>query len=162
MITRVMSSWSVCAAGQLIGCDRNGDGIPQFNELGPSTGFNLGTTNRYAEDLKWPVTNEFDLEFEQQLRGSLVLSTGYFYRSYRDQIGARNLAVPTSGYTPITVTEKSSGETVTVFNQDPATRGKFDTVYGNEPAQDRTFHGVDLDLQKRMPMLSADDVTPAK
>lgn len=143
-------AWGVCAPGQLVGCDRNGDLIPQFNELGPSTGFNLGTTNRYAEDLKWPVTNEFDLEFEQQLRGSLVLSTGYFYRSYRDQIGARNLAVPTSGYTPMTVTEKTSGETVTVFNQDPATRGKFDTVYGNEPAQDRTFHGVDLDIQKRM------------
>ncbi|MGC4086195.1 MAG: hypothetical protein QM736_29750 [Vicinamibacterales bacterium] len=96
------------------------------------------------------MTNEFDVEFEQQLRGSLVLSTGYFYRSYRDQIGARNLAVPTAGYTPITVTEKASGETVTVFNQDPATRGRFDTVYSNEPALDRTFHGVDLDLQKRM------------
>ncbi|MGC4086194.1 MAG: hypothetical protein QM736_29745 [Vicinamibacterales bacterium] len=40
----------MCAAGQLTGCDRNGDGIPQFDELGPSTGFNLGTTNRYAED----------------------------------------------------------------------------------------------------------------
>src|SRR5262249_40009392 len=28
--------------------DLNGDGIPQLNELGPSTGFNLGTTNRYG------------------------------------------------------------------------------------------------------------------
>ena len=34
--------WTVCAAGQTSGCDLNGDKIPQLNELGPSTGFNLG------------------------------------------------------------------------------------------------------------------------
>jgi Carboxypeptidase regulatory-like domain/TonB dependent receptor-like, beta-barrel len=142
--------WSVCAVGQVSGCDLNGDRIPQLNELGKSTGFNLGTTNRYADGYKLPHTNEADIEFEQQLPGPLVISTGYYYRAYRDQIGSRNLLVPTSGYTPLIVTEVASGRQVTVYNQDPATLGLFDTVFDNEPALDRTFHGVDLTVQKRM------------
>ena len=79
-----------------------------------------------------------------------MVSTGYYYRAYRDNLGARNLLVPTSGYVPVTVTEKSSGQTVTVYNQDPATRNQFDTVFSNEPALDRTFNGVDVTVQKRM------------
>ena len=130
--------------------DTNKDSIPQLTELGPSTGFNLGTSNRYADGAKIPHVNELDAEFEQELPGQVVVSTGYYYRGYRDNLGSRNLLVPASGYTPITVTEKSSGATVTVYNQDPNTRNKFDTVFSNEPALDRTFNGVDLNIQKRM------------
>src|SRR5262249_50239144 len=46
--------WTVCAAGQVTGCDLNGDRIPQLNELGASTGFNLGTTNSIDPNLKVP------------------------------------------------------------------------------------------------------------
>ena len=42
------------------GCDRNGDLIPQIDELGPSGGFALGSTARYADDLKYPVSNEYN------------------------------------------------------------------------------------------------------
>ena len=38
--------------------DANGDLLPQANELGPSTGFNFGTTNRFSPDLEWPVAND--------------------------------------------------------------------------------------------------------
>jgi hypothetical protein len=96
-------AWSVCAAGQASGCDLNGDKLPQLNELGPSTGFNLGTTNRYGADMKWPAVNEFSGEIEQQLPGETVVTVGYFHR----QIGiiqATNLLVPRSGYTALQVT----------------------------------------------------------
>ena len=89
--------------------DANRDLIPQLNELGPSSGFNIGTTNRYATDLKWPTTNELDFEVEQELAGKIVVGAGYFYRAYRDQIGQKNEAVPTSGYIPLTVTEVTTG-----------------------------------------------------
>ena len=127
----------------------NGDKIPQLNELGPSSGFNVGTTNRYATDLKWPTTNEFDVEIEQQL-GTVVVGAGYFYRAYRDVIGQKNEAVPTSSYIPLTVTEVTTGETVSLYNQDPATRGRFDTVFFNTPEMNKTFHGFDIHAQKRM------------
>ena len=130
--------------------DLNRDLVPQLNELGPSTGFNIGTTNRYASDLKWPTTNELDFEVEQELPGKVVVGAGYFYRGYRDVIGQKNELVPTSSYIPLTVTEVTTGQTVSLFNQDPATRGKFDTVYFNTPEMNKTFHGFDLTVQKRM------------
>ena len=142
--------WTVCAAGQTSGCDLNGDKIPQLNELGPSTGFNIGTTNRYAADLKWPSTNEIDTEFEQELPGKVVVGVGYFYRAYRNVIGQKNEKVPTSSYIPLTVTEVTTGKQVTLYNQDPATRAQFDTVFFNTPLMNKTFHGVDLSVQKRM------------
>jgi Carboxypeptidase regulatory-like domain len=142
--------WTVCAAGQVSGCDLNGDKIAQINEFGPSTGFNLGTTNRFAPGVTWPKVDEYSGEVEQQLPGNIVTSVGFFYRKTFDQIGSRNLAVPTAGYTARTVTEVSSGKTVTVYNQDPLTRGKFDVVYDNSDVLDEHFHGVDFSAQKRM------------
>jgi hypothetical protein len=142
--------WTVCAAGQTSGCDLNHDLLPQLNELGPSTGFNLGSTNHFDPDIRWPHTNEFSAEIEQQLPGQLVVSFGYHFRGLRDQIGSTNLAVPTSGYTPIIVTEVTSGQQVTVYNQDPATKGKFNTLWSNLPQLDTTFNGVDLTFNKRM------------
>ena len=95
--------------------DTNSDLIPQLSELGPSTGFNLGTTNRLNPDLNIPYTNEFAAEIEQQLGKGLVFSGGYNYRGRRQVIGATNLAVPRSSYIPLTVTEVTSGRQVTVL-----------------------------------------------
>ena len=130
--------------------DRNGDLIPQISELGPSTGFNLGTTNRYAEGLRQPIVNELSSELQQQLPGQVVVSLGYYYRGHRNMIGSANMAVPRSGYTPLSVTEVVSGRAVTVYNQDPATLGKFDVLWSNQPEQNRNFHGVDLTIRKLM------------
>lgn len=142
--------WTVCAAGQTSGCDLNADLLPQLNELGPSTGFALGTTNRYADDVKPPYSDEYAADFQQQILGDLVIGAGYYYRTHKNNIGVRNLAVPTSGYVPLNVTEVSSGQQVTVYNQAPATRGKFDNVYTNDSALDATFKGVDFTATKRM------------
>jgi Carboxypeptidase regulatory-like domain len=141
-------AWTVCAAGQTSGCDLNGDLIPQLNELGPSTGFNLGTTNRYDPDIEWPPIDEISAEIERQLPAQLVVSAGYYHREV-SVFKATNVAVPTSGYIPLQVTEKVSGRQVTVYNQDPATRGKFDVVFANDDQRDK-FNGVDLTFQKRM------------
>lgn len=130
--------------------DSNGDLIPQLSELGPSTGFNLGTTNRYADDLAQPVVNEISTEFQQELPGRVVVSAGYYYRGHRDMIGSTNVAVPRESYQPIEVTEVVSGRRVTVFNQNPAMRGQFDVLWSNQPEQNRNFHGVDLTVRKSM------------
>ena len=50
---------SRCNEAATLGCDRNGDLIPQLNELGPSSGYNLGTTARYADGYNWPNANEY-------------------------------------------------------------------------------------------------------
>ena len=39
---------------------------------------------------------------------------------------------------------------VTVYDQAPALRGKFDVLYGNYPEMDTDFNGVDITLNKRL------------
>jgi hypothetical protein len=143
-------AWTKCAAGQTSGCDLNGDLLPQLNELGPSSGFNLGVTNRLDPNLKVPYVNEIAAEIEQQLGAGIVVSAGYHYRGRRNVIGATNLLVPTSTYLPLNVTEVSSGRQVTVYNLLPALNNKFDVLYANHPELNDSFHGVDITAQKRM------------
>jgi hypothetical protein len=128
----------------------NGDRIPQLNELGASTGFNLGTTNRYDPDVERPYAIEYFTEFEQQMRGNVVVSAGFYYRGTRRLIGQKNVAVPTSSYTKMEVTEVVSGRKVTVYNQDSTLRGRFDTLWDNYPELDTTYKGVDLTVSRRL------------
>jgi hypothetical protein len=130
--------------------DRNNDLIPQLNELGASSGFNLGTTNRYNPDLKRPSINEYSAELEHQLPGNLVVSVGYFRRETRRNVGAKNVAVPMDSYIPIQVTERSSGRQLIVYNQNPALRGRFDVLWDNYDELDGNFNGVDMTFNKRL------------
>ena len=130
--------------------DLNFDKIPQLNELGASSGFNLGTTNRYDTDLKRPHSNEFSASIEHQLPGAIVVSAAYYHRETRNQIGSRNMAVPLESYTPMLVRELSSGREVTVYNQSAALRGRFDTLWDNVSELDGNYNGVDLNFRKRL------------
>jgi hypothetical protein len=141
---------SRCGEAATLGCDRNGDLIPQLNELGPSSGYNLGTTARYAEGYDWPHAREYTVEIQRQLPGNLVVSGGYTRREKRNQLGQRNVAVPMSSYQRLTVVERNSGQTVTVYNQDTALRGRLDTVWDNENEMDSTYDGGDITLNKRL------------
>ena len=143
-------AWTVCAAGQKVGCDLNGDKEPQLNEFGASSGFNAGTTNRFDPNLKQPYDLEVSAGFEQQLPANMVFSANYFFRGYRNQIAATNLAVPSSTYIPLSVTEVNSGQQLTVYNQNPALAGKFDVLFSNSPLLNSNFNGVDFSLNKRL------------
>jgi hypothetical protein len=148
--TRQWRPQSRCGEATTLGCDRNGDLVPQFSELGPSSGYNLGTTARYADGYDWPNSNEYTVEVQRQLPGNMVVTAGYVRREKRNQLGSRNMAVPASSYIPLTVTERNSGETVTVYNQDPALRGRLDTVWDNDPEMDSTYNGGDITVNKRL------------
>ena len=130
--------------------DANGDLIPQLSELGLSSGFAFGTTNRYSPTLQWPVANEYSLELQRQLPGNMVASIGYTRRETRRNVGPTNVAVPASTYIPLQVTEANSGQQVTVYNQSPALRGKFDIVWDNVAQYDTNYNGADVTLSKRM------------
>ena len=130
--------------------DANHDGIPQLNELGPSTGFNFGTTNRYSPTLTWPVANEYSVEVEHQLPWNVVVAATFTRRETRHNIGSQNMAVPLASYIPLQVTEANSGRQVTVYNQSPALIGKFDVLWDNLSALDTTYNGTDLLVNKRL------------
>jgi hypothetical protein len=130
--------------------DLNGDSIPQAGELGPSTGFNLGTVNRFSPDLDWPTASEYAVELQHQLPAGVVVSATYTHRKTTNNIAGTNLAVPTETYIPLQVTEVNSGRQVTVYNQDPALRGRLDVLFDNASELDNEYNGVDLTVQKRL------------
>jgi hypothetical protein len=141
--------WTVCAAGQATGCDLNGDRIPQLNELGPSNGYGAGLTTRYG-NVKVPLADEYTFEVQRQLPGNMVATVGYSYRKKFNQLVQRNMLVPKESYIPLTVTEKNSGKTVTVYNQAPGLRGLNDSVFYSDPAGDTIYKGADVSVNKRM------------
>jgi hypothetical protein len=130
--------------------DRNGDEIPQLDELGPSTGFNLGTTNRYNPDVKRPYAKEFTIELERQLPLDIVASASFIHRDTRREIGSKNMLVPRESYIPLQVTERNSGQSVTVYNLAPSLRGQFDFLFDNYPELDSDFNGADFTVHKRL------------
>ena len=141
---------SRCGEATTVGCDRNGDLVPQLGELGPSSGYNLGSSNRYADGYDWPNANEYTVELQRQLPGNLVLSGGYTRREKRNQLGVRNMAVPTETYTALNVVEVNSKEAVTVYNQASALRGRVDNLWDNDPEMNSTYNGGDITLNKRL------------
>jgi hypothetical protein len=130
--------------------DANGDLFPQLNELGPSTGFGLGTSNRLGEDLKWPYAAEYSVGLQRQLPANVVAGVTYIHRRREREVGSRNVAVPTDSYLPLQVREVTSGRQVTVYNQNPALRGRFDVLWDNYPELNAEFNGVDVTFNKRL------------
>ena len=149
--TRQWRAQSACASliPANVGCDLNGDLLPQRNELGPTTGFSSGAFNRYAPGYDWPAAQEYSAEIQRQMPANIVVSAGYTRRLKVNNFGSRNVAVPESSYQKMVVTEKNSQQTVTVYNQDPALRGRQDFVWTNEADFDSTYNGMDFNLDKR-------------
>src|SRR5947207_7241717 len=78
--TRRWVSQALCASVNFIGCDLNGDLLPQINELGPSSGYPFGVNTRYVPDSKWPWSREFSADVQRQLPGDMVVTFGYTHR----------------------------------------------------------------------------------
>jgi hypothetical protein len=129
--------------------DRNNDRIPQLDELGPAPGYVFaGVNSRYADDLKRPVSNEYTVELQHQLPQNVVLSTGYTHKQTRRNIGQRNTAAPVESWgSPITVTERTSGETVQVWRRGTSASAN---LFSNSADENTDYHGADITLNKRM------------
>jgi len=140
---------SRCNEPGVLGCDRNGDLIPQLDELGPSPGYVLqGVNASYADDLKREVSNEYTVEFQRQLPHEVVFSASFVRSETRRNIGNRNTAAPPETWIgPITVTEVTSGRQVQVWNRGTSAAAFLNY---NDPDLDLTYHGLDITVNKRM------------
>jgi hypothetical protein len=140
---------SRCNDPGVVGCDRNGDLIPQLSELGPSPGYVfLGQNAFYSAGVKRPVSNEYTVELQRQLPQETVFSAVYVHRETRRNISSRNTANPPSSWIgPTTVTEVTSGRTVQVWNRPNALSA---IEYYNCECRDTTYNGADITLSKRM------------
>ena len=136
--------------------DRNGDRVPQSDELGTFSGF-PEITNRYADadGPDWPYSDELTVGVEHQVFKDVRAGVVYFHRTNRKLVGFRNVRAPSSAYTPVTIDVPGAptgpGGTVTFYNLSPSVFGQafIDNVYDNDPVLDQDYDGVELTLTKR-------------
>jgi outer membrane receptor protein involved in Fe transport len=142
--------------------DPNGDGIAQTAEIQQAQcgGF-PGLSVRYGKDngFDWPYSDEVTAGIERQLVRDMRVGVMFYYRTNRDQIGLRNIAVPSSAYTPFTVSvpngpggslSSPKPTTVTVYNLNPEFNGRQNNVIDNQPYLDTDYKGVEFTAQKRL------------
>jgi hypothetical protein len=136
--------------------DPNGDGIAQPNEISQCAGF-TGITSHYANATsgpKWPYSDEVTAGVEREVMKDMRVGAMFYYRTNRNQIGVRNMAVPTSAYSPVTVNVPNGPNgptTATVYNLNPAYFGAAfqNNVVDNQPYLDTQYKGIEITANKR-------------
>ncbi len=132
----------------------------QPSELGTGCRGFAGISTFYpdADGPGWPYSDEVTAGVEHQVMRDMRVGAMYYYRTNRDQLGVRNLAVPTSAYTPFTVhgaerAGRAAGgpkpTTVTVYNLHPAFNGLQNNILDNDPYLDTKYNGIEFTANKR-------------
>lgn len=145
----------VNASGTRSWTDRNGDRMPQLDELGPFSGF-VGANVRYADPKgpDWPYSDEITAGVERELRRDLRVGLAYYYRSNRKQVGFRNAAAPPTAYTQQSVTvpgpPSGPGGTAPFYDLQRPFLGRQDNVFDNESLLNTDYRGVEFTVSKRL------------
>jgi hypothetical protein len=140
--------------------DPNKDGIAEPNEFGTGCSGFATTAIHYAgaNGPRWPYSDEITAGIEREVIKNMRVGIMYYHRTNRDQIGTRNTLVPTSAYTPFTITVPNGPGgtlaspvplTATVYNLQPAFNGVQGNLVGNDPFLDTNYNGVEVTAQKR-------------
>jgi hypothetical protein len=129
--------------------DLNGDTEAQSTEISSCQGWGGGINTRIDPDLRRPYQWEFVALLQRELMPRFSVSGGYYYRRYSQMYGIRNLLVPETAYSPVTITDPLTNEPLTIYNQDPATRGQIDNLRTNQDALWSQYHGFEVKVEKR-------------
>lgn len=130
--------------------DRNGDRVPQLDEIGPGQGaLDRGATVRIDPDLRRPTQWELAASLEHQLADDFAVALSYFRRDYRDLTAVVNVAVSADDYTPRTIINPLDDTPFTIFNQTAASIGRVDNVLLNSDLLRQQYQGVEVSLNRR-------------
>ena len=112
----------------------------------------------YADDVKWPYSDEYTAGIETQLPGAVRVGAMFYYRTNRDQIGQVNTLQPASAYTRHTVTIPN-GPGGTLSNPKPTTADVYNisvaantlnaSIRDNVEYLDTEYKGVEFTATKR-------------
>lgn len=132
--------------------DGNGDLQAQDDEIAfarctgslqPSLGF-------VDPDLKRPYQWEYNASVQRQVGSRTSVMLAYFGRKFWDLYTTVNDSVPSTAYTPVTITNPLTNQPLTVYNQDPATRGQVRNVLKTIPDLSQRYHGVEVQFTTRL------------
>ncbi|HEX3703906.1 MAG TPA: TonB-dependent receptor [Vicinamibacterales bacterium] len=132
--------------------DSNHDLVAQTSEIamGSCSGSLQPALGNVDPNLKRPHQWEYTAMLQRQVGPSTSVSIGYYGRRFSDLYTTVNAAVPPSAYTPVTVTNPLDGSSLTVYNQNPATRGQVRNVVTTIPSLLQTYNGVEVQANTRL------------
>src|SRR5947207_5294895 len=132
--------------------DSNNDFIAQASEIDRAhcSGSLLPSLGNVDPGLKRPHQWEYTVMVQRQVGGNTSVSVGYYGRRFSDLYTTVNAAVPSSAYTPVTVTNPLTSTPLTIYNQDPATRGLVRNVVMTIPDLRQTYNGVEFQTNTRL------------
>ena len=136
--------------------DANGDLRAQETEIAfPRCTGSLQPSLGYVDaDLKRPYQWEYTASVQRQIGGRTSVMLAYFGRKFWDLYTTVNDAVQPENYTPVTITNPLTLEPMTVYNQDPATRGRVRNLLKTIPELSHRYHGFEAQFNTRL-----DDLT---
>ncbi|MDP2914443.1 MAG: carboxypeptidase regulatory-like domain-containing protein [Candidatus Aminicenantes bacterium] len=137
---------------------------PDMTPKGSMYNFSATAAAKMDPDLKVPYLDEFTIGFERELLKNLKLGVRYIRKWDRNLIEGVNLnsldyeALKSGGYgqifdvwtnyTPVSVVDPYSGQTVQFWYQKDSTL-PVKTYYTNPAGADRNYNGVEITLDKR-------------
>jgi outer membrane receptor protein involved in Fe transport len=141
--------------------DPNSNGIAETVEIQQAqcSGFpQLSVRYGSESGFDWPYSDEVTAGVERQVVKDMRVGVMFYYRTNRDQIGLRNIAVPTNAYTSFQFTAPNGPggtlanpkpTTITVYNLAPSLLSAQSNVIDNQPYLDTTYKGIEFTAQKR-------------
>jgi hypothetical protein len=100
-------------------------------------------------NLKRPHQWEYTAMVQHQIGSRTSVSVGYYGRRFGDLYATVNALVPPTAYTPVTITNPLTGQPMTVYNQDPATRGRVQNRLETIPSFFQAYNGVEFQVNTR-------------
>jgi len=113
------------------------------------TGFNGAVNTHISPDLTRPYSWEYTGMVQQEVTRQFILSAAYYFRPSRNNYGVKNTLVPSDHYTPVSIKNPLTGESMTVYNQFATDRGKIYLALDNYKELNSEYNGVELQATKR-------------
>ncbi len=132
--------------------DGNNDLTAQTGEIDMPrcSGSLLPTLGNVDPGLKRPHQWEYTAMVQRQVGSRTSVSVGYYGRRFSDLYATVNAEVPPTAYVPVTIANPLTNAPLTVYNQDPATRGSVRNVLMTIPDLRQTYNGVEFQVNTRM------------
>jgi hypothetical protein len=132
--------------------DANGDLRAQIGEIARDrcSGSLQPTLGNVDPNLKRPHQWEYTVMVQRQVGRNTSVSVGYYGRKFSDLYTTVNDAVPSTAYSPVTITNPLTNAPLVVYNQDPATRGAVRNLLKTIPDLRQTYNGVEFQVNTRL------------
>jgi hypothetical protein len=132
--------------------DSNTDLRAQTSEIAFArcTGSLLPSLGKVDPNLKRPHQWEYTVMIQHQVGTNTAVSVGYYGRRFTDLYTTVNALVPPTAYAPVTITNPLTSQPLTVYNQDPTTRGAVQNQLTTIPDLRQTYNGVEFQVNTRM------------